>query len=411
MLLRCLTTKVTDEDSGALSLAELDDIRASGKELWTVFARVHDAIIDSCTEEFMGSDYVVNNLYATAFQLYSELNQRIAKLTNQLHPRVNTDGHSSGNANAGSRAALPKIALPTFSGQYSEWCSFRDLFTALVRENAQITDVERMHYLRASTTGEAAKLIASMAIEADSFPTAWETLVERYENKRLLVASHLESLFNKSVISSRSARDLHALQSTITEACNSLKALGAPIQHWDWVLVFAISRRLDTPAREAWELQAGKSRVPPTFADLRHFIGNRARALEGAELGRTASGTGSGATSKPSGSRVHAVTAADSSKACGLCQERHYIGSCAKFRQLSNEARRAEVGRLRLCFNCLGKHNVNACQITTRCKECDRKHHTMIHVGWSKFGEKPTASGSSDRPSSGAGPSTSGTAQ
>ncbi|XP_043285554.1 uncharacterized protein [Venturia canescens] len=258
-----------------------------------------------------------------------------------------------------------------------------------------------MHYLRTATSGEAAKLIASLAIEAESFATAWEILSDRYNDTRVLIRSHLDSIFRTTVISPNSARDLRTLIHDVSEAYNSLRVLGAPIDYWDWVLEYAITRRLDTSSRVAWETKAGQSPNQPKLAELRAFLTNRARALEGSAVStgpphsRSGSNTGSsksapGTSSRPS-ARAHAATTG-SQQSCSLCQQAHFIVACPKFRELTNEQRREKVQSLRLCFNCLGRHNVSSCQTTTKCKECERKHHTMIHVGWSRDGSTPAPS-------------------
>ena len=48
------------------------------------------------------------------------------------------------------RSALPRIKLPSFSGDYQAWRPFHDLFTSLIKDNADLTTVEKMHYLSGS---------------------------------------------------------------------------------------------------------------------------------------------------------------------------------------------------------------------------------------------------------------------
>ncbi|XP_043285562.1 uncharacterized protein [Venturia canescens] len=392
-LLGAIFERVYAVDVGNTSVAQLDGFLSNAKDLWGKFSLMHDSILENSTDDFLQDEYFTEDSYSRAFTLFGDITGQVAVLKDGIQHRDR------------ERAGSPSLDT-----------------SVLVINNRALSDVERMHYLRASTTGEAAKLTASMAIEADSFSTAWETLTERYQNDRVLVTSHLDTLFKTAVITPRSARDLHALVHSITESYNSLRVLGAPIEHWDWVLVYLIARRLDPETREAWELRTGQSKVPPSFTTLREFLGHRARALEGAGVGTIStpkSGPGKESTQRNTSSRVYAATSGGgtTSQACAFCQEKHYVAVCPKFRQLSPEARRGEVQRLKLCFNCLGRHNVNACNIATRCKECGRKHHTMIHTGWSKYGDAargtgaPSTSGGQQANSGDAGASTSGTSQ
>ena len=65
---------------------------------------------------------------------------------------------------------------------------------------------------------------------------------------------------------------------------------------------------------------------------------------------------------------------------CLLCQQSdHFLTSCGKFQSLSLNERNAEIKRMKLCFNCLKKHQVKDCHSLSRCKKCNRKHHTLLH--------------------------------
>ncbi|XP_046435238.1 uncharacterized protein LOC124187037 [Neodiprion fabricii] len=98
----------------------------------------------------------------------------------------------------GALKRLPRIELRTFSGNYSDWKSFHDLFTSIVRKNSQLSEVEKLHYLKTSLTDKPSQLIKNIALTAENFPQTWETLVSRYENKRLLTDSHLATLRDSS---------------------------------------------------------------------------------------------------------------------------------------------------------------------------------------------------------------------
>lgn len=360
---------------------ELDSLIKQSRDLWAKFAQVHDVISDSCTPEIMEGPYVTEDIYGRAFRLHRDATALLSRFRDELRPMTFGNG-VAGRAAAIGRENLPKISLPSFNGDFAKWVSFRDMFVSLVRDNPALTDVERMHYLRTATTGEAAKLIASLAIEAESFAIAWEILCDRYNDTRVLIRSHLDSLFRTTVIAPNSATDLRTLIHDVSEAFNSLRVLGAPIAHWDWVLEYAITRRLDTSSRVAWETKAGQSRDQPKLADLRAFLSNRARALEGSAVASGSAqqrenkpGSGksaAGASQRPAARALAAASGSSGSKyTCSLCQQGHFIIACPKFRELSNAQRREKAQSLRLCFNCLGKHNVASCQTTTKCKECD----------------------------------------
>lgn len=71
-----------------------------------------------------------------------------------------------------SRRGLPRIEIPKFSGNYSTWRSFHDLFLSMVGNNVTLDNVEKMHYLKTCLTGDAAKLVVNIPVSEDSFAIA-----------------------------------------------------------------------------------------------------------------------------------------------------------------------------------------------------------------------------------------------
>lgn len=54
---------------------------------------------------------------------------------------------------------LPRISIPKFSGEFTEWETFRDHFRSVVIDNADLSEVARMHYLLSSLKGEASDIV------------------------------------------------------------------------------------------------------------------------------------------------------------------------------------------------------------------------------------------------------------
>ena len=64
---------------------------------------------------------------------------------------------------------------------------------------------------------------------------------------------------------------------------------------------------------------------------------------------------------------------------CPLCASHHRVSDCTKFK--TKESIRLRVSQLRLCFNCLSdKHRVVDCPSKGTCRNCHRRHHTLICV-------------------------------
>ncbi|XP_046480981.1 uncharacterized protein [Neodiprion pinetum] len=137
--------------------------------------------------EFLWSPYVVYDTYDSASDTYSNTK----KLLSELKVRVN---RNSAPDNLTSQGSLPRIPLPTFSDKYSEWKSFSDLFLSLVGNREDISKVEKLVRLKTALKDEAASLLSNVSVAEDNYAPAWRTLIERYENRRLLASSHLNRL-------------------------------------------------------------------------------------------------------------------------------------------------------------------------------------------------------------------------
>lgn len=149
------------------------------------------------------------------------------------------------------RSFLPRIKLPIFSGDYQTWRSFHDLFSSLIRENDELSNLEKMHYLKTCVTGEAARVVGNLPVSDENFSIAWTLLIQRYENKRFLINSQLDRISDLKPLKTKSAKGLRTLLTTISEAIAALRAMGCAVYHWDPLLLHQLVRLLNLDIREA----------------------------------------------------------------------------------------------------------------------------------------------------------------
>ena len=203
-----------------------------------------------------------------------------------------------------------------------------------------------------------------------------------------------------------SVRDLRALLNKVQHTVTALKNLGQKIEQWDFWLVYRIINCLDHDTRVLWgahlklqdraRIQQIRGEVPaveglPTFKDVTSFHEDRIESLDLSLAGRDSSHPGSSQQSSTSGAHYtksvktyHAQSnepASETMRKCALCGTAgHYVGACHRFTALSVANRRNEVRYLKLCFNCLGTHQVRRCKSLKRCNECQGRHHSLIHA-------------------------------
>ncbi|KAG7199850.1 hypothetical protein KM043_016905 [Ampulex compressa] len=285
----------------------------------------------------------------------------------------------SSGENTNDRAIrLPKIELPLFNGEYEQWYPFRDMFHSLIHGNSSLPSIQKFQYLKSSLKGEAAQVIHSLEISEANYPEAWKMLTSRYDNKRLIVHTHLRSIMELPSLAKENSAGLRQILDGALKHTRALKAMGRPVGYWDDCLVHIVAGKLDPITYKEWESTLSQSSLP-SFSQLTEFLSHRCQVLE-AVLHKAAPSAFS--SSKPSLQRQktvsHVVTGPVS---CQICQDSHYIHQCDKFRSMPVHQRIKEVRGLGLCLNCLRStaHYAQACN-SIGCRKCHKKHNTLLHI-------------------------------
>ncbi|XP_070141562.1 uncharacterized protein [Drosophila kikkawai] len=117
-----------------------------------------------------------------------------------------------------------------FAGDYLRWPTFRDLFTAIYIHNSRLTPVEKLFHLLSKTSGDAHAIVSKAPLTNDGFISAWQSLTDRFENRRLLVNSQLKILFNIQAVPQESGAALKELQSTVQSCLTALEMSSIQIE-------------------------------------------------------------------------------------------------------------------------------------------------------------------------------------
>ena len=120
--------------------------------------------------------------------------------------------------------------------------------------NETLTDAQRLHYLKPSLKGDAAKIISHLTITDANYAGARNALQTRYANLRLIVRSHITAMLEVPVMKGETAQEMRNLLETYREQMQALETFGVPVHQWDAILVYHISEKLDSESRKAWEL-------------------------------------------------------------------------------------------------------------------------------------------------------------
>ncbi|KAH8361200.1 hypothetical protein KR200_006411, partial [Drosophila serrata] len=357
--------------------------------MWEKVERDYDICSDliSASGESNTSRLMLQSRYEHCFSVYercsADLQQLMEKGSSQSVP---ISPNSSVPESAGCR--LPPVDTETFAGACLRWPTFRDLFTAVYIHNPSLTPVEKLFHLLSKTTGEAHAIVSKAPLTNEGFVAAWQSLTDRFENRRLLVNSQLKILFNIQAIPQESGSALRELQGTIQSCLAALEMTAIQVEAWDCLLVYMVSAKLPRLTLSKWEQSIHNKDKIPTWNELDAFLTELHRTLEAID---DVSPTNSRhfppelSTPRAPAPRLHSsdfrVTPTPRPRRCDLCsRENHPLRRCPRFLQMTVVERSNIIRRKQLCLNCLARgHQQRDCPSAHSCRTCRRRHHTLLH--------------------------------
>lgn len=284
---------------------------------------------------------------------------------------------------------VPKTEIPKFSGQKRDWEGFREL-TSLVHDVKGITTTQKLQLLRSSLTGDAACCIQGFETNDAGYQASWDALVEQYDAKRDIEAYHMRVLIRLPALTKPSVVAIRKMISISKQASRAFRNLKRPVDQWDSWFVNLLLDQLDSVSKMLWESTLKSKNDFPTYAQMMEFLETRARSLEAAS--REPSNEQGASPTKPKISTFNTMLKySRNTLRCRFCKGSHTISFCDKFKQLSVEQRRSAVQKDKLCSNCLRPGHVpQDCPSQYRCRRCQNRHHTLLHVNPGVATELPT---------------------
>ncbi|XP_063836816.1 uncharacterized protein LOC135085961 [Ostrinia nubilalis] len=312
--------------------------------------------------------------------------------------------------------STPQIDIPTFTGKYTQWPTFYDMYVESIHNNNLLTNTQKMQHLKGKLRGDAERLIQHLHISADNYETAWELLTHRYNNPQLLFTKQIEIFINQPAAHKQSAFEIRRLYDTSMECIHAIQNLGIDTSTWDPLLVHLIAKKLDTETYSDYKEARKSLRDLPSLSELMNFLESKFNALEpistterqtsssnknyqqkmitNKKFHKPQSQNGGGHHYKKFENREFQAIATCSTN-CPICNNNHYLYRCSKFMKLSPDERLLTVLKLEFCQNCLYAHEDSQCTSPKRCKVCKKPHNTALHEAYANVN---LAQQSSNRP-------------
>lgn len=272
---------------------------------------------------------------------------------------------------------LPKMEIPKFDGDIRKWRTFHDMFSKLVHEKQQISEIEKFTYLRTYLEGEPLALLAHLQVSAATYAIAWQTLISRYNNVRALIDAEIDFLLEP--LKERNNSSIRTLHDSTRETLYNLSALGCQVAAWDPILVRITMRKMDAKSIDAFEDTLSDTKEVPELETLLKFLEKRFQKLDQVKLilpGKSQQKFGTNERVRANA----ANTSAAKSVSCFLCKGSHPLYKCERFLKLSAPERLSYAQKESLCVNCLSHKKNGNCKSAYRCKTCNKFHHNLLHL-------------------------------
>lgn len=144
-------------------------------------------------------------------EMYTKASTALKTITKEIHDSSLLNSTTNSRVSQTSNdVKLPRIQIPNFSGEYEDWSAFHDAFISLVDQNNALTNGNKMHYLIGALQGNALKAVNRLKVTDANYQIALQTLVDRFENKRAIITSCLNTFFNQEPLEQNSASQLRA---------------------------------------------------------------------------------------------------------------------------------------------------------------------------------------------------------
>ncbi|XP_073959385.1 uncharacterized protein [Choristoneura fumiferana] len=332
---------------------------------------------------------------ALAIQLQAE------SLCSEIEDSLSSVQHAieeKGGASATTR--LPKLELPSYSGDCLKWTEFWDRFRASIHER-NIADSEKMAYLLGSLSGLAKESVSGLGVTDNNYIIAIDTLKNRFGSKDALIDAHYTQLNNLQ----RAEYNSTSCRSTLNEIERHLRILenlGEPV-NGNYFRAMILRK---FPDKVVHEHHLSEATEGTTLTAIRKNLNKIITAMEKSSSMITdtdASLLKAGPvvataealhirTQKGNFKRFQhtqwrpdrkrklepvstAPAAKKSRRSCIFCGlSNHASKDCRKFSTV--EARKTQLnGR---CLNCLGKnHKTEECRKNVTCFRCGEKGHVQ----------------------------------
>lgn len=233
---------------------EFDDALKMLENRWGIIDSLHWEIDSEQKDE----DDVNYSAYETEFSKYEK---SFASMKKEINNKMCVVSYRE--------KVTPQMEIPTFSGSYQRWTSFKDLFQESIHNNPSLSNVQKHQFLKSKLKGEAEKLIQHLNVSSENYQVSWDILNHRFNNNKLIFTSHISTLLNLPVMQVQSAALIKKLHDTTNETLHAIQKIGVNTSTWDPLVVHLLAQKLDVESHNDYVESLNS---PKELPSLREFL-------------------------------------------------------------------------------------------------------------------------------------------
>ena len=307
--------------------------------------------------------------------LYRQKYSRIIKFIDKaLLKSADTVSNPGSNKSVTSMVKLPPLKLKSFDGSPELWQTFFENFQCAVDANEDLSEIQKLTYLRSLLEGPALSTITGLALTNNNYNIAINLLRERYDNKQLLISSHMRTLLSlERVTNIQNIPALRRIYDNLEIQIRSLENLGITSLMYGPLLVPVLMQKIP----QELNIIISRSFNETDCWDISVVL----KVLKSELQAREKSDINSNDITKPVTAETLHSSVDEFKKlsisTCVFCEQEHKPQNCKNVTNI--EARKEILKRKRRCLKCLRLgHFARQCSSRMKCFNCSRHHHASM---------------------------------
>ena len=280
---------------------------------------------------------------------------------------------------------LPTLKIEAFDGNWENWQPFWENFDCAINKNDELSNIQKMTYLRNLVHGQAYSAINGLSLSNENYIIALDILKQRFSNKQLTVSFYMKKLLKLDRVNNiKNVNSLRKLLDTVEIQIRSLENIGIDSLMYGSLLVpiileklpeelnLIISRKLNEDG--TWDIKDVFNILKAELRAREHINSSDLNTLP---FTASTFHSSDNSSNKYDKRNLNYKRNDSYSPVCLFCENNHKSHQCKLVTNIT--ARKKILSDKKCCFRCLSnKHFSNKCLSKLKCFKCNRYHHVSI---------------------------------